>query len=538
VGAFQNRAGRPELDRVRDITVDWIVRGLDETGLVEVVGAGLDGIARRGGSAPRVGDAELLASARAAHAGTVVTGSLHQLGDSVEIEAMIVDARDGSLLRALPSVRASVANPLTGVDRMRHQVIGALAAMVDPNYDAGGAGVRPPPSYAAYLAFMRGEEEAASGSRERASERFREAAAADTTYSLPLLRLASAEFGAGRCDRVDSIGAVLDRRRALLSRAEGLSLERVRAFCRADWQAADIATRRLADLTPRSQFAQFAAASSALSVNRPREALRRLRAMDQTSGWIAPEGRYWITLALAHHMGSDAPALRALIVQLRGARREFFTVSAVLYAAGAVGDASEVERVATEAVAMGGRMDGGRLLILVPALDELRAHGQQAEAAAIAGRVATQVGTLVVAGPAGDTSRYVQAEMLYRAGRWRDAGALIEPILSRHPASPYMLGLVGRAAAREGDRAKAMRISDAIGRIVEVAEPGGALFRQAQIAALLGDRPRAVQLLQAAAARGIPHSLIYGTAYLSHSDLDLESVVGDPAIQALLRPRD
>jgi hypothetical protein len=39
VGAFENRSGRADLDRLRDIATDWVVRGLDQTGLVEIVGA-------------------------------------------------------------------------------------------------------------------------------------------------------------------------------------------------------------------------------------------------------------------------------------------------------------------------------------------------------------------------------------------------------------------------------------------------------------------------------------------------------------------
>ena len=535
VAAFENRSGRAELDRLRDVAVDWVVRGLDETGLVEIVAAPAPG--GRGGAAVLASDDRLRDAARAAHAGTIVTGTLDQRGDTVVLEAMLVNAGDGSLLRALPPVRAAAADPLAGVDRLRREIVGALAAVVDPRYDPVDD-ARSPPSYEAYLALIRGDEAANSGAPDRAVAEYRKAAAVDSTYALPLLRIAITSFNAGRCERVDSIAAVLDRRQTYLSPLEGHTLERVRAFCRSDWEAANVAARRMADLAPRSQRAQYAAALSAASVNRPREALRRLRLMDSTRGWVPPEGRYWIVLAFALHMAGDDAGLRAMPGRMQDVQRDFFTVMGAAYAAAALGRAVEFERAASELIALGRRMDADRLTILGPMLDELRAHGRTADAAGVGARLAAQLGAGVAPGAAGDTARYVQAELLYRAGKWKEARALADPLAERHARNPFVVALAGRTAARLGDRAAARRAVDALTIVSSPVLRGAESYAQAQIAALLGERHEAVRLLQRAVAQGVPYSPDLGTAYLSHADIDLQSVLGEPAIRSLLQRRD
>jgi hypothetical protein len=364
---------------------------------------------------------------------------------------MLVNADDGSVLRALSPVRTAATDPLAGVDRLRHEVVGALAARVDPRYDPG-SDAHPPPSYAAYVALMRGDEAAASGASDRAVAEYRTAAAADSTYALPLLRIAMASFEGGQCGRVDSVANVLQRRGTPLSPFEGHTLERIRAFCRADWEAANDAARHMADLAPRSQRAQFAAAFSAASVNRPHEALRRLRRIDPTRGWTPPEGRYWIALAFTLHMAGDDAGLRALPGRMQGVQRDYFAVMGAAYAAAALGRTAEFERAAAELITVGRRMEATRLTILGPMLDELRAHGRPADAAAVAARLAAQVGAGVGPGAAGDTTRWAQAELLYRAGEWQAARALVAPVATRHPHIVPVVALAGRAAARTATR--------------------------------------------------------------------------------------
>ncbi|HKG91824.1 MAG TPA: AAA family ATPase [Gemmatimonadaceae bacterium] len=537
VGAFQNRSGRPELDRVRDIAVDWIVRGLDETGLVEIVGhrAGVGS-----GVAAPASDQALREAARAARAGTIVTGTLYQIGDSIELEAIVLDAGDGKLLRAVPAVRASAADPLPGVNRLRGQIVGAIAALVDPHYDPGGSGARPPPSYEAYLAFMRGQDAAALGALGRAADEFRRAAAADSSYTLPLLRLTYIYYQMERCDRTDSIAGALDRRRSQLSRFEGYDLDRVLAWCRADWNAAHDAARRMADLMPQSQPAQFTAARSATFINHPREALERLRSLDPARGRVLAGSAYWIFLVASQHAAGEDGELRRTERRLAALPQDVLTIFARSYTAGALGRADDLERAASDLIALhaaSGSYDDGENASLLIGLDELRVHSGADASRALSARLAARIGVDAPDGAAGDTLRWMRAELLYRAERWSEARAIAESMAERHPATWQVLTQRGRIAARLGDRALAARMSDALARLPELANQGSNLHGRAEIAAILGEREEAIRLLHQAVATGVPFSFANGPVYIGHANMDLESIRGDPAVQALLKPK-
>ena len=122
VAVFENHTGRPDLDDLGSMTADWIVRGLMETPLInltdlETVYAGQ--IGDTGGRA----DSRMLARRNGAR--LVISGNYYRSGDSVLIQAGIVDVASGRVLRAFDPVGASVERPtsalvgLAGRDRER-----------------------------------------------------------------------------------------------------------------------------------------------------------------------------------------------------------------------------------------------------------------------------------------------------------------------------------------------------------------------------------------------------------------------------------
>ena len=111
------------------------------------------------------------------------------------------------------------------------------------------------------------------------------------------------------------------------------------------------------------------------------------------------------------------------------------------------------------------------------------------------------------------------------------------PLGARHASNPFVVALLGRAAARVGDREGAMRAAELLSRMSGTALKGAHTYGRARIAAVLGDREEALRLLHAAVADGLPYSPDGGSAYFGHSDMDLESIIGEPGVQALLKPR-
>jgi hypothetical protein len=94
------------------------------------------------------------------------------------------------------------------------------------------------------------------------------------------------------------------------------------------------------------------------------------------------------------------------------------------------------------------------------------------------------------------------------------------------------LGSLGVAAARRGDRAAAETY---LARLTSIARPylfGRNTYQRARIAAQLGEKPAAVELLRAAFTQGKPYDLTL------HTDRALESLRGYEAFDHLLAPAD
>ena len=293
----------------------------------------------------------------------------------------------------------------------------------------------------------------------------------------------------------------------------------------------------MAELAPRSQFAQLAAAFSAVSANRPREALRRLKAIDPTDGRALGGSRYWLMFVVAAHMTGDEEELRRAERALPPARRDLFTVGARAYAAGALGNPTRLERAVSEMFGRTRVSSYGDFYLMLLALDELRAHGKAGDARELAARFADRAAALAVAGPPGDTARYMRAELLYRAGRYAEARAAAESLLVRHSGQWLVVGLAGRSAARMGDTATARRISATLAELKTPDMHGSHIFGRAQIAAILGEREEAVRLLRQSLTQGVNYIFENDISHVGHASVDLESLQSHPTILALLDPK-
>ena len=122
VTPFRNDTGDSSLASVGRTAVDWVVQGLVQTQLVEVVAPGV-----REGSLPALGD-----GARAPNAGLIVGGSYSLRADSLVLQAQIVEAATGRVVRVVGPVAGPRAEPLVTIERLRQRLAGALATRVDP----------------------------------------------------------------------------------------------------------------------------------------------------------------------------------------------------------------------------------------------------------------------------------------------------------------------------------------------------------------------------------------------------------------------
>jgi DNA-binding SARP family transcriptional activator len=291
VAALQNRTGDSTLRALGAVAADWVSRGLVETHSVEVADPLL---------APTDPTDDPRIIGRRAQAGVVVLLNYARQGDSLEIDARLVDANTGRVLRATPTVVGSMAQPIAAIDALRQRIAGAMAAEVDPVIASLAREASQPPTYEAYLAWIEGLDAYAHRDYRGAITPFLRAAALDSTFVSPRIWMLAAYGNLGEPARADSIRlAVLPFRGRMAPLDRGL-LDMWTATLHGDRQAQYFSSRATLAAAPGSELAIYLAGVAALFVNRPNEAvalLRRLPAERSAVTWDV----YGTRLAQALH---------------------------------------------------------------------------------------------------------------------------------------------------------------------------------------------------------------------------------------------
>jgi len=518
VAVFDNRTGDPSLDPLGRMAADWVTQALHQSGIVEVVPSTID-LAPRADFAngPPRDPAELAASTGA---GTVITGAYYARGDSLEIQAQIVGAADGRLLSALPPIGSPLALPGSAVDSLSRRVVRTLAVLVGPGL-AGSADPTTPPLLEAYRQYLEGFRNFQSiplRMRE-ALPYFYRAVELDSAFLAPRFYLFMAHANLGELALADSHARVLESRRMRLSQLQRDMLDWLTARRRGDQMAALVAARRRGGVN---------AGVQAVVVNRPHEAVRVLKAID-----LEPYFFPWLALMEAYHLLGD---YRSELDEARRGREAYPSrlrmVDSELRALAALGRIAELRRRLEEAALLPGedQLTVGEVMTNVVA--ELRTHGHREAAVEVAGRALAWWQLRPPEEAALPASQLGLAVALYQAERWEEATSILRR-LSEEAAGPLDVdGYLGTLAARRGDRTAALAISNRLEGRTARDLFAGYLYRQARIAAQLGDRDRAISLLREALARGMPFGVWF------HRDIDLEPLHGFPPFEEFLKPRD
>lgn len=171
------------------------------------------------------------------------------------------------------------------------------------------------------------------------------------------------------------------------------------------------------------------------------------------------------------------------------------------------------------------------------AVRELRAHGHAEDAAPL---LAT---TLAVAqrDAASDTTRELRAmygDLLYLAGRYREAQTVYTELVARDPMNAELLGSLGAAAHRAGDVGTRAAIE---GRLALAKAPwmyGEPSYARARLAALRSRPAEAIDLLEAASREGQAlHFSYVRRSRDAHADEDFASLSCERRFTDLLAPR-
>ena len=522
VPAFDNRTGDPALAPLGRIAADWLSRGIAETRRVDVI----DPVAAPAPAGPSL-DPRVVG--HEAGADIVVVGAYFTRGDSVGLEARVVDARSGRVLRAIEPVMTRRANPLAAVEVLRQRVAGALAAEVDPVIDGLARESSQPPDYAAYLAWVQGLDAISHHDFAASIPFFRQAAALDSTFATPRLWAAAAYGNIGDWFHCDSIIRSVDSTRARLTPLDRGLLDVWIAQVRGDNAADYAAAREMLAAAPHSELALFIAGLGAIEVNRPNEGVALLRQIPVERSGVSwdlygtslPDalhlaGRFDEELAEARRRRSREPTwIRALEGEARA-----------LVASGRI---SEVDAVMTEVAALPAQAGRSAGQAMYATALELRAHGHDAEARALFGRVISWVRSRPAQESATDAVRSLLARAQYQRGEWAGADSIFRALSDAHPERAIFLAWVGLTAAQRGDTVGAERVSATLASMKAPYLHGANTLARARIAAVLGRREESVRLVEQSRAEG---------AQIEELHLDSELLVlrGYPPFDDLVRP--
>jgi serine/threonine-protein kinase len=540
VAVFANQTGDASLDPLGDIVADYLSRGLAETKLVEVI----DARAEQSGnsSAVATGNAGARSLAHDQGGGSVLWGAYARQGDSLRFEAQLTDAATGEPLAAIPPAAGSAGQQTRGVEALRQHVMSALAERFDPRLarfvDVSASHAV---SYDAYREFLAGDTIQVYGGCDpcvaMAMVHYRRAYALDTNFTLPLVQMAGISAFAGPCERTDSIADVLRPRHDRLPPFDRLQLDWVVAKCHGQPERVLKILREAMAVAPRSDVLVSRYARMARLAGRLHEAITMTERLDPKRH--ERDLFYWGNRAIAYHLLGEHQRELALAQEARRVLPGNMEVLGwEVHALVGLGRLADVNALVDEAARVPlevPQVQSGLLSFLKDVGRDLRAHGYPEPARAVFERGIRWI----KARPAAEQrDRGLQADLsglLYDAERWDEARAVLDRLAAETPDEMDVQAALGAVAARRGDLKEVARIDRWLARRTGRYLNGEHTFNRARLAAILGDRDRAVELYRLALEQG--YALGQG-GYFGHADPDFESLLDYPPFQELTRPED
>ncbi|HSN55136.1 MAG TPA: winged helix-turn-helix domain-containing protein [Candidatus Sulfomarinibacteraceae bacterium] len=522
-----NRSGDPGLDALCALAADRLSAGLSSSGLAEALPVH---------DLPAAPDITAIsAAARERGSGLAIAGAVYLHEGDVEVQIRLVDANKAQLLYAVPAEIAPREGLDEALDRTVDRALGAVATHLIGH--AHNNLLSRPPLFEAHREFVAGSVLWGVDYPE-AVRHLERAAALDPGFVSPQLRLAMGYRVLGRPHDAAAVISRLQQRRQDLTEFEQLWVDAFDAWVAGRIEDRLRFLRRIEVMVPEDFAVKQLIAVSALALNRPREALDAFGEVSpgDAPAWIQHAAFFasvYQTIAAAYHrIGRHADELEAARAGLRRfpSHRRLREIEARALAA--MGDREGLERTQaiTETTGSGG-LDPCHYL--VEATASARAHGHQTLTDEL---VARTLRALESRARADDDPEllWIRARSLVYRGELDGARQVLEDLRSRFPnhASLEAARWLGMVAARQGDTARAAEVEAELVGMAGQRTEGSTTYSRAAIAAWLGHRDRALELLREAQREG------WGSFSLFH-DTDrilFEPLLGMPEYEAMLHP--
>jgi len=319
-----------------------------------------------------------------------------------------------------------------------------------------------------------------------------------------------AYWNQGQAAKADEFAQIVEKSRAELSTYERVFLDYTEALFRGDREANLRTTRQLVAFTPKRQLAKYLNASAANRINYPREAVAVLSQYDPYHPAYQSWSRnYWGVLTTAHHMLEN---YKRELKEARRGRQQFpdslLMLAYEVDALAALGRAKELQSLFDESKTlppMRGYSPGD---IMLRAGRELRAHGYREDSVRILNQALQWFESRSEQEKASAGYRYNQARTSYVLGNGprrrrcsRDS--------RRMPGRHRLLGIYWRDRGPHGGQRRGGEGFQTARRRSKTLPPWKPTYWRARIAALLGDREGAVNLLRQATKEGFSYSSIH-----------------------------
>ena len=479
-------------------------------------------------------------TARAAGARYVVQVGSAAEGDSVRFVASVTDAVSETMLGPIESVVVLANASANGAHALRDRVAVILAAHRNPLFANWAYAAQLPYSWESFQQMALGIQAFTGDDARGVRSHFQTAATLDSTSAAPLLWEAFVMQAWGRPTESDSILTAAERssrRFGPWERALG-ALLRVRTHGNPpgaaagpkfyDLPGAHAAGHRLLEVVPGSEWALLLA-RDALGLGRAREAAELSEAVSKNPGWSKDLRIAFMTREQAYHiMGDFQRELEVVREELRRNPDSRLWLQAEVKALAGLGRVSEVTAICDRAVSLRPEADIVEWWPCDQAILELAAHGHLDAARTLARRV------LPAREAAKNTARdraIVRAQLYETLADWEEVGKALRGIPAETGDADY-LGLLSEVQAFHGDRLgveQTLRRLDSLNAKEASPYAGGYSYQLAGVAALLGDRDRAIDLLAKAFQEG------FGRIPL-HWAGPFDGLRGDPRFNALARP--
>jgi tRNA A-37 threonylcarbamoyl transferase component Bud32/tetratricopeptide (TPR) repeat protein/TolB-like protein len=509
----------PALAAVAEMTPDVVTRGFSEMPWVKIASA------PNGAGAP-TSERDLRSLGRSVGAGTIVTGALYALGDSVQVQFRIVDGRTGAVIRALAPAGAPRGAARDALTAAADRLLSAVGFVSAPYLGAAALPLGEPPGFAAFREFeaataLIGDAGNPVGLTtdtalyNKVEGRLTHAIALDTGFLQPRLwrgvRLAWNYRYPWVIAALDSILPWTRGARSRMTPYESALAECIVGSVNGINDNALDALRLLARISPNSPFPGMIASTLA-DINRPRAALVVAREWydahrGRDSAGVFVERRYWSTVAdLQHYIGDHKAELAAARKARATAPDNSGLLRRELAALAALGDTATLEPLLDElsTVAKGNALFGfvGDIYLIVG--QELITHGHPAAGARVLRRGEAWFDRRRN-GPEWTGQVPLRAAILYHVlGRDDEALAISRELSRRDPADVRYRGAAARFLAARGDTAGVRRELAWLASLSVQQYQGANTYERAAITANLGRAhwDEAIALLEESLTQG------------------------------------